>query len=197
MAIILGITMSGGPQSINRLALADNTYQVELLLREAQLQGSSISSLGNVFGGAGLYFNRTTPTQTLKFRDRSVTSTDPSRAISVGDGLYSLTPIDEKESLLSTTNGNVIKKLCVASSSPSIFYCNSTGISEIPTINTLTISFSRPKQTAHIYINDSAVIDYAAACIEFNAFRAPEKGYIKSLYIYKSGMITKKMTPCP
>lgn len=196
MAIILGITMSGGPQSINRLSIADNTYQAELLLREAQLQGSSISSLGNVFGGAGLYFSRATPTRTVKFRDRSVASTDPSRAISVGDGLYSVTPIDEKDSLLITTNGNVVGKLCVATSSPSVFYCNVTANTEIPTITSLTVSFSRPKQTAHIYINDSAAVDYAAACIQFDAYRSPEKGYVKSLYVYKSGMITKKTTVC-
>ncbi len=193
MAIILGITMSGGPQSLTRISLADNTYQTELLLREAQLQGSSINSVNNTFGGAGLYFNLATSTKTLKFRDRTVPSTDPSRAISIGDGLYSSTPIDEKDSFLVTTNQNKVGKLCVATTSPSVFFCNT---SYSPAITRLTVSFSRPKQTAHIYINDSTSTDYAAACIQFDSPRSPEKGYVKSLYVYKSGMITKKGTIC-
>lgn len=193
MAAILGITMSGGPQSISRISLADNTYQVELLLREAQLQGSSINSLNNTFGGAGLYFNLATSTKTLKFRDRAIVSTDPSKAISVGDGLYSDSPIDEKDSFLITTNQNVIGKLCVATTSPSVFFCNTLNT---PDIKTLTVSFSRPKQTAHIYINNSTSTDFAAACIQFDARRSPEHGYVKSLYVYKSGMITKKAKIC-
>lgn len=191
MAIILGITMSGGPQSIARLALADNTYQVELLLREAQLQGSSINSLNNKFGGMGLYFDRSTSTATLKFKDRAIL--DPTRAISVGNGLYDRSPINEMDTILSTTNRNVIGKLCVATSAPSVFFCNNENN---PVINNLTVSFNRPKQTAHIYINNSTTTDYAAACIQFDAFRSPEQGYVRSLLVYKSGMITKKMTTC-
>lgn len=191
MAIILGITMSGGPQSITRISLADDTYQTELLLREAQLQGSSINSLNNTYGGAGLFFNLASSSQTLKFRDRAIP--DPSRAISIGDGLYTSFPIDEKESLLKTTRKNVIGKLCVATTSPSVFYCNA---STSPIITTLTVSFSRPKQTAYIYSNNSTTTEYTAACIQFDSLRSPEKGYVKSLYVYKSGMITKKSSTC-
>ncbi len=194
MAIILGITMSGGPQSIMRISLAENTYQAELLLREAQLQGSSINSLNNTFGGAGLFFNRATSTYTLKFKDRAIL--DPTRAISIGNGLYDSSPINEKESVIMTTNKHVIGKLCIATTSPSVFYCNDEQPPTIPAIKTLTVSFSRPKQAAHIYINGTSTIDYAAACIQFDSFRSPEQGYVKSILVYKSGMITKKTAPC-
>jgi prepilin-type N-terminal cleavage/methylation domain-containing protein len=194
MAMIFGITMSGGPQSLVRISLAENTYQAELLIREVQLQGSSINSLNNTYGGAGVFFDRATSTQTLKFKDRAVF--DPNRAISIGDGLYVSGPIDEKESVLVTTNRHVIGKLCVATTSPSVFYCNNDNPPTIPNIKTLTISFSRPKQTAHIYVNNSTSSDYSSACIQFDSFRSPEHGFVKSILVYKSGMITKRTAPC-
>ncbi len=194
MAIILGITMSGGPQSLVRISLAENTYQAELLLREVQLQGSSINSLNNTFGGAGVFFNRASSSQTLKFKDRAVL--DRNRAISIGNGIYDTRPYEEKESLLMTTNRHVIGKLCVATTSPSVFYCNDDRPPTIPTINTLTISFSRPKQTAHIYANNATSSDYSSACIQFDSPRSPEQGYVKSILVYKSGMITKRTAPC-
>ena len=193
MSIIIGITMSGAPQSINRLALADNVSQTELLLRETQLQGSSINSLNNTFGGAGLFFDRATSTIVLKFKDRAIVN--PYRAISIGDGLYTASPINEKESIFTTTNRNRISKLCVATTSPSVFYCNAENAT-ISTINTLTVSFNRPKQTAHIYINNATTTDFIAACIQFDAMRSPEQGYVKALLVYKSGMITKRLGTC-
>jgi len=191
MTIVMGIVFSGGPQAISRLALSDNTYQGELFIREAQLQGSAINSMSGLFGGSGVYFNRATATQMLKFKDRVII--DPTRAINIGDGLYKVMPIDERESITKLTNGNVISKLCVATSSRDNLYCNN--INDL-TINTLTVSFTRPKQIAHIYVNDSTSTDYAVACIQFDAFRSPEPGFVKSLFIYKSGMITKKTKTC-
>ncbi len=191
MAIILGITLSGGPQTIMRISLAENTYQAELLIREVQLQGSSINSLNNQFGGAGVFFDRASSSQTLRFRDRAII--DTTRPISIGNGLYDTIPMDEKESVLRTTNRHIIGRLCVATTSPSVFLCNTLSA---PAIDTLTVSFSRPKQTAHIYINNSTTTNYAAACIEFNSIRSPENGFVKSLYVYKSGMIIKKISTC-
>ena len=194
MAIILGITLSGGPQSIAMISLADNTYQTELLLREAQLKGSSVNSLNNMYGGAGLYFNRSTSTTVIKFKDRAIV--DPNRAINIGDGLYTTNPFEEKDFTFMLTNRNYIGKLCVATTSPSVFYCNSENNPTIPTINTLAVSFNRPKQLANIYINNSTTTNFAAACIQFDSPRSPANGYVKSLYVYKSGMITKKLSTC-
>jgi len=191
MIIVMGIVFSGGPQAISRLALSDNTYQGELLIREAQIQGSAINSVSGLFGGSGVYFNRATATQMLKFKDRVII--DPTRAINIGDGLYKTMPIDEVENITKLTNKNVIGKLCVATSSTDRLYCNDD---PSLTVNTLTVSFTRPKQIAHIYINDSTSTDYAIACIQFDAFRSPEPGFVKSLFVYKSGMITKKARTC-
>jgi prepilin-type N-terminal cleavage/methylation domain-containing protein len=191
MAIIIGITMSGGPQSIMRLSLSDNTYQVELMIREAQLQGSAINSVNNTYGGAGVYFNSATTTQTLQFKDRTIYN--PSRAINIGDGLYESFPIDEMQTIFKTTNSNTIGKLCVATSSLDLLYCDGNNA---PPIKTLTISFTRPKQTAHIYVNDSTTTDYAVACIQVNSYMSPAQGFVKSIFVYKSGMITKKFSVC-
>lgn len=190
MAIILGITLSGGPQAIMRLTLADNTYKTEILLREVQLQGSAINSLDGAYGGAGLFFNRASSTQTLKFRDRVVNSI--SNPIGIGNGLYNASPIDEKDSITYTTNNHRIGKLCVTTGT-STFVCNDT---PNPAINTLTISFSRPSQTAHIYVNGTSTTDYSAACIQFDSLRSPSPGYVRALYVYKSGMITKTTGTC-
>lgn len=191
MAIILGIVMSGAPQSIMRLSLSDNTYQAEILIREAQLQGSSINSLNNSIGGAGVYFNRASSSQTLKFKDRVII--DPTRAINIGDGLYEMSPFNEMESITMLTNKQVVGKLCVATSTADTLYCNTANT---PTVDTLTISFTRPKQEAHIYINDSTSTEYATACIQFDSFRSPEKGFVKSITVYRSGLITKKFGTC-
>jgi hypothetical protein len=129
----------------------------------------------------------------LKFKDRSII--DVYRFISIGDGLYESLPTDEKESIITLANRNHIAKLCVATTSPSVFYCNNENTT-ISTVNTLTVSFNRPKQTAHIYINNSTTTDFAAACIQLEAPNSPGQGYVKAVSVYKSGMITKKTAAC-
>jgi prepilin-type N-terminal cleavage/methylation domain-containing protein len=193
MSIVLGVTMSGGPQAIARLALADDTSKTELLLREVQLQGSSINSVNNTFGGAGLFLDRATSTTVLKFKDRAIA--DVYRFIDIGDGLYSSAPVNEMESIILLAKRNRISKLCVATTSPSVFYCNAENTT-IGTINTLTVSFNRPKQEAHMYINNSTTTDFSAACIQLDAPNAPGQGYTRAIFVYKSGMITKKVAAC-
>ncbi len=194
MGIILGISMSGGPQTLMRVSLADNAHKIELSMRETQLQGSTINSLNNTFGGAGLYFSRATSTRVIKFKDRAIP--DETRAINIGNGLYDITPTNEKVEEYNITNGHRIGKLCVATTSPSVFYCNAENDPTIPSINNLTVSFSRPKQIAHIYINNSTTTDYAAACIQFDSTRSPAKGFVRSVLIYKSGLISRKVDTC-
>ena len=193
MSMIMGITLSGGPATIMRLSLADNTYKAELLIREAQLQGSSINSVNNIYGGSGVYFDRTLPDQIIKFKDR-VDSTIV-RAIGIGNGKYDTLPIDEKEITMMMTNNHRVGKLCVALDLNS-FSCNTDGLFSVPSIDTLTISFTRPKQTAHIYINGDTTVDYSSACIQFDSTKSPLPGYVKSILIYKSGMITKNQKTC-
>ena len=119
MSIVLGISLSGGPQAIMRLTLADNTYQAELLIREAQLQGSAVSSVDGLYGGSGIFFDRATSTVVLKFKDR-IDPLIPS-VISVGNGLYDTSPINEIEKTIKTVNGHRIGTLCVATSTSPLY----------------------------------------------------------------------------
>jgi prepilin-type N-terminal cleavage/methylation domain-containing protein len=192
MSIILGITFSGGPQATTRLTLADNASQVELLIREAQLQGSAINSVNDSYGGVGVFFSKASSSQVLKFRD----IVDPSirKAIGVGNGLYEATPIDEAASTFKIRSNHRIGTLCVATSTSGLM-CNT--VNDPPeTIDTLTISFSRPKQIAHIYVNSSTSTDYTIACVQIDSFKSPAVGYVKSIYVYRSGMITKTNSVC-
>jgi hypothetical protein len=190
MAVILGITLSGGPQALMRLSLADSTYAVELMIREAQLQGSAVNSLDGMYGGAGVFFDRSLQTQVIKFKDR----VDPAiiRSIGVGNGLYDIAPISELETLYQITNNHRISKLCVTTG-VGAFLCNENND---PVINTLSISFTRPSQNANIYINGGSATNYSSACIQVDSIRSPLPGYVRSIVIYKSGMITKRAGTC-
>lgn len=189
MAIILGITMSGGPQAIMRLTLSDNAYQAELLLREAQLQGSAINSISNLYGGAGIFVDLATSSQVVKFRDLVVP--DVARPVGIGNGLYEQ-GISEYVSTVKTVNRHRIGVICVATNTNPFICSDDTGVD----IKNLTVSFNRPKQAAHIYVNNSTSTDYTSACLQLDSLRTPEKGYVRSIFVYRSGMITRKVSPC-
>jgi prepilin-type N-terminal cleavage/methylation domain-containing protein len=194
MTIILGITLSGSPAAIMKLSLADNVYKVELMIREAQLQGSAINTLVGTFGGAGIFLNSATSTDVLKFKDRASTSTQ--KAIATGNGIYDSKPIDEKDSVFTLTNRHRAGKLCVATSTVSTtsIMCNEEND---PPIVSLTIAFERPKQDAYIYVNNAtSTTEYVFACLQFDSPKSPAFGFVKSIRIYRSGMIIKKSTPC-
>ncbi len=190
MAIVLGISLSGGPQAIMRLTLSDNAYRTEILIREAQLQGSAVVSVNGNFGGSGVYFDLATSSEVIKFRDKIDNSiTHP---IGIGNGLYDQGLGDENNELLKTVNRHRVGVLCVATSTNPLL-CND----ELdPDLKTLTISFSRPRQNANIYINDSKTTNYDIACVQLDSLRTPVKGYVRSILIYKSGMIVKKIDTC-
>jgi hypothetical protein len=190
MTMILMIVLSNGPEVSTRLALANEAYKTELLLRESQLQGSAVNSLAGQFGGVGVFFTRASSTEVLKFKDRVDTAIV--RSIGIGNGVYDLVPINEKESILVLSKKNKIGKLCVANGT-NPFVCND-GFA--PPITTLNISYIRPKQTAHIFINSNTGVEYDSACIQFDSVKSPMPGYVKSLLVYKTGMITKKNGTC-
>ncbi len=190
MAIILGITLSGGPQAIMRLSLSDATYTAELSIREAQLQGSAINSLNDTYGGAGVYFDLASTTYVSKFRDR----VDPTikHSIGVGNGLYDQSGVDELDVRQVIAAKHRVAKLCVRSG-VGAFVCNDANV---PPISNLTISFTRPSQNTQIYINNSTTTNYGAACIQIDSLKAPAPGYVRSILVYKSGMITKRLNGC-
>lgn len=193
------MTLSGSPQAIMKLTLSNNAYEAELMLREAQLQGSAINSFEGAYGGVGIFFNRATSSSVLKYRDR----VDPLilRTIGIGDGVYKEAPIDEKESIFRLSKNNRVGKLCVAMGT-SGFSCNDENLPPINAIiRTLDVSFTRPKQAAHIYINGATTTDYTSACIQFDSLESSNSGsvrsgYVRSVIVYRSGMIAKKAGTC-
>ena len=101
----------------------------------------------------------------------------------------------EEESVFTFTNNHRIGKLCVATSTSELM-CNSA---HNPEIKTLTISFNRPKQQANIYVNGSTTLNatvYTWACIQIDSLKSPTSGYVRSLYVYRSGMINKEVGIC-
>jgi prepilin-type N-terminal cleavage/methylation domain-containing protein len=196
MAIILGISFSAGPQAMMRLSLADNVSTIELMVREAQLQGSSINSVNGVYGGAGVYFNLATSTAVVKFRDRVMYVASVTRPLGIGDGLYESTPVDELYLLKTIDHSHKISQLCVESSGATNFTCNADQTNSIPIIRTLTVSFLRPSQEPNIFINDSTTTRYDVACIQVDALLAPQQGYSRSILVYRSGLMLKKVAQC-
>lgn len=187
MAITAGIALSGGGKSLIRINLADNAASVEHLIREAQLKGSAINSVNGVFGGAGVHFSTVTSTSAIFFKDR----VDPTiltniAGIGVGDGIYSTAPINELSQTHQITGGNRISKLCTKNA-PGPFVCGATN---------LTVSFTRPSQSAHIYINNSAATNYLVGCIQMDSREAPAAGYLRSIVVYQSGLIVRKSKQC-
>lgn len=188
MVLVMTITLSGRPEAIIRLSVADASSKTELLLRQVQLRGSSVNSAGNLYGGAGVVFDRGSSTIATSFRDKvdeTIVST-----LGVGNGLRDSTL--ESGEVLNLDRGNRFGKICV-SMSTSTFLCNEDND---PGISNLTISFSRPTQKANIYINNSRDVNYSAACIQVDSVKSPVNGYVKSVYVYKSGMITKSDREC-
>lgn len=190
MVMILTITLSSRPDAINRLTLADEVSSVHLMLRQAQLQGSSINSLGGTYGGAGVYFDLATSTRVIFFKDKTDGAT-PS-LLGVGNGIYDQNLALESYENFRFSRGNRIKKLCV-SLSTSTPLCNDDNT---PAVKNLTISFDRPSTEANIYINNATETKYVTGCIEVNGIKAPEEGYVRSVFVYKSGMMEKKVGPC-
>lgn len=190
LVLVMTITLSGRPEAIVRLSVTDASSQTELLLRQVQLRGSSINSDRDQYGGAGVFFNRAMSTKAVSFRDRIDDSIEAT--LGIGNGLYDITPLSETGETLTLNRGNKYGKLCVTMST-STFLCNGDNV---PAVSTLTISFNRPTQRANIYINNQKDVNYSAACIQIDSVKSPLKGYVKSVYIYRSGMIVKSDTEC-
>lgn len=195
MILVLTITLSGRGEAILRLSVADAQMQTDLSLRQAQLQGSSVSSAQGIYGGAGIFFDRSTSTKMIRFRD-TVDPAIPS-SLGVGNGLYDMAGNGgEPKETLTLDRGNKYGRLCVSMSTSS-FVCNSeTNELGIPVINTLTISFTRPNQRANIYVNGATTTNYTSACVQIDSVKSPIIGYLKSVYIYKSGLIVKSSYAC-
>lgn len=199
MVIMTAVLLGKYPEATMKITLANANSALVLLVHEAQQRGSSVDSMNNSLGGYGIYFNRATPADVILFGDRINASTLNVQGLPIGNGLYDTGPINEAKSSTHLQSKYSYEKLCVGSTTaplsqaPNGFLCNATSS---PVINTLTVSFSRPSQVAHIYINNSTTTDFASACIQLYSPKSPEAGHIRSLKVYHSGMVITARTSC-
>lgn len=201
MLVATGLLLSNYPESTIRLTLLNDTHTFALLIREAQIRGSAVDSSNNSIGGYGVYIDSATSSQALLFADSTTTPPITNSAdLSIGDGLYdiALSP-DKVKSTLLFTKGFTFKKLCVASSTaleiPNSYGFLCHNVNTVP-IKTLTISFNRPSQIAHIYINGSSADDFPSACVQLYSLKSPEPGHVRSIQILHSGVITTSISSC-
>ncbi len=199
MVMMTGILLGKYPEATMKITLANANNALSLLIHEAQQRGSSVDSSNTTLGGYGVFLNRATGTEAVLFGDKVDSTIPVVQGLPIGNGIYDMTPIDERKSVKKVPPQYSYKKLCIASSTASLvlapygFLCNE---SHVPEITSLTVSFSRPNQTAHIYINSSTSTDYSSACIELYSPKTPQVGHIRSLKVYHSGMVTSARTPC-
>lgn len=191
MLIMSVILFARYPETVKRLTLANATHVGALVVQEAQVRGSAIDSINSSLGGYGTYVTLTRPDRIVLFGD-SVTSTLSPYQIYVGDGLYQSTPVDEAKTTTMLPVGYAVAKLCVGTGFP--FTCNA---SNVPAINSLTISFTRPSPLPNIYVNNAtSTAVFTASCIEFRSVLAPLVGHIRSVQIFSSGIIRTISTGC-
>lgn len=201
MSVSTGLLLANYPESTLRITLLNNTHSVALLFREAQIRGSAVDSVNNTIGGYGVYITLGTPLKAVMFSDSVVgLGLINSSGLSIGDGVYNSSAApDEIKSTLNFKEGFPFKKLCVASSTaskliaPYGYLCNTDNN---PPITTMTISYMRPSQEAHIYVNSSTSTDYDAACIQMYSPKSPNAGNIRSIEVYHSGIISTNVNPC-
>lgn len=201
IAISTGLLLANYPESTVRIALLNYTHSYALFLREAQIRGSAVDSVNNTVGGYGVVVTTADPSKATLFSD-SVVGLDllNSAGLSIGDGIYDTDAApDEIKNTINLKDGFTFKKLCVASSTalqeiaPYGFVCNTDNE---PHIDSLTISYMRPSQDAHIYINNSTSTDFDSACIQLYSPKSPKDGNIRSVVVYHSGIISTIVGSC-
>lgn len=206
MSVSTMLLLANYPDSTVRLNLLNNTHSFALLIREAQLRGSAVDSASTTISGYGIFINKATSTQAILFSDATENTVAPiinTSGFTIGEGLYNKTfsPKDDIKDTLVLKDTFTFKKLCVATTTAlesvaSVpFLC--TKVNNIP-INMLTISFTRPSQVAHIYINNSTSSDFSKACIQLYSLKTPTAtpGHIRSVVVSHSGVITTRAVAC-
>ena len=201
MSVSTGMLLANYPESTLRISLLNNTHSFALLLREAQIRGSAVDSVDNTIGGYGVVVTLATPLKAILFSDSTNGLNLLNAAgLPVGDGIYdTVVSPDKIKNTLQFNDGFPFKKLCVASTTASYalapygFLCNNDNV---PPITSLTVSYVRPSQEAHIYINGATSTDYGTACVQLYSPKSPADGNIRSVEIYHSGIISTTMKPC-
>lgn len=190
MSILTTILFSNYPDSITRVGLANTSHKIAILIREAQVRGSSIDSRSgvNVISGYGVYASSTMTTSLIFFSDfpNNVTQAN---GIYLGDGLYAN---NEMVSTLKLLQDFYISNLCVKTGGVQSCISNSTN----NIVNNLTVSFNRPNPRPNIYINNTNLMSYDEACIEIKSPKMAQAGYMRSIKVSNTGYITTSIIGC-
>lgn len=201
MSIATALLLANYPDSTVRIELLNSTHSFSLLVREAQIRGSAIDTIGSTLGGYGVFVDSATSSQAILFGDSIGDGSHKNNSgLEIGDGLYNYVVTDKIKSTLKMKNGLTFRRLCVASStatnpSPNTqgYLCNKiNGVD----IKTLTISFIRPSQMTHIYVNGSSTEDFSGACVQIYSLKTPAAGHVRSIRVYHAGIITTTTTTC-
>ncbi|MSR71521.1 MAG: type II secretion system protein [Candidatus Taylorbacteria bacterium] len=200
MGMMMGVLLSSYPETAIRLTLVNVSHTTSLLLREAQVRGSAIDS-GNTalteespYGGYGVYVETNNQNNIILFNDFVDPNSPKPLGLAVGDGLYQkVAPLNETNRTVLFPSGYFVSKICVSNDLPFVFKCNNLSS---PTINNLTVSFTRPNPQPDIYINNSSAVNFSAACIEVRSQRAPATGHVRAIQVFNSGMIRTQTGHC-
>lgn len=195
MAVIVTLTavlLSKYPETAVRLTLANASHTTSLLLREAQVRGSAIDSINSSLGGYGVYISLASSSQLILFGDTVDASIPKPYGITIGNSIFeSGVPFNETKTVTTLPDRYFVNRLCVGTGFP--FTCNEANI---PPIESLTVSFTRPNPVPSIYVNNATTTSYGAACIELFSPRAPLLGHIRNVQIFSSGMIRNDIGRC-
>lgn len=194
LAVVMVLTvilLSQYPETAVRLTLANMSHTTSLLIREAQVRGSAIDSVNSSLGGYGVYLNLNTPRSLVLFGDTVDPTVPKPYSITVGNGIYESSPINETKTTTALPERYSIAKLCVGNGFP--YTCN-TGVN--PPLSSLTISFTRPNPMPAIYMNNATTTPSTAACIELHSPQAPRSGHIRNVQVFGSGMIRTDIGTC-
>jgi prepilin-type N-terminal cleavage/methylation domain-containing protein len=202
MLVVLSVVLADYPESNVRITLANLTHETSLALRETQLRGSSVDSQDLTIGGYGTFFSLASTSQFVLFSDIA-TVTGP-LGLPIGDGFYTSLPgSNETRSVTKYPTGFKINKLCAGTGYPFTLAhggsCNKDAANTYPIINTLTISFTRPKPRPNITINQltgTQVSSIGGACIELVSISGGGFGHVRSVQVYTTGRILTSDVGC-
>jgi len=171
--IMTTLLLANYPNSLVRTNLFNLSNNTVLLLREAQVKGSSISTQNDTITGYGIYF---------KNPDKIIYYSDAGSVNAKGDRIYSTSsfPPDITISTVNISAGYSISRLCTTDP------CDN--------LTELTINFTRPVMNAEISPGN-VVSSSDNACIEFKTSK--NASMIRSIQVSKFGRITSSGKACP
>ncbi len=170
------ILMANYPNSLVRSNLFNLSNNTVLLLREAQVKGSSIDAQRNALGvdtvtGYGIYFDKIN-NKIIYFNDKGNMSSPGNKVYDAGNG--------EAISTVNIVSGYLINKLRIKNNDSSNSYSDT---------DSLTVTFTRPSVKAFFTPITKEV------CVELTTKKNP--ALVRSIQVYSLGRIVSGPKECP